>query len=393
MNLLFVSQIHPASGLVGGLRLYRFAQELSARGHRIVLLCGSTNGPGDREEGLPQRLARHDWTVPLVVAVEDPRCADTTRPALLRKARTALRLACRGGPFWHWRRNALAIAEPIRSQFRPDVTYGTFGSLDALVTARRIARKCNIPWVMDIKDPATAFIPRALRPMLMPRYRDAAAVTLNAEYQRSHNPGWVDSDATLIYSGVEVPPTDTVKHHPLQVALVGSVYHDDGLATALHGFRLWHQQTSGAATLYYFGVDSERVARIGKMVGVADAMRIEGQRPRAEFLQRCRRMAALVYVRSATGFHHKLLELAALGRPLIACPGEGNEALGLARVHSIDLSCAQDEQAVARALVRAADQSTVDTHPLINEFSWTAAATRLEQVLQNVVHYGKESDA
>lgn len=393
MNLLFVSQIHPASGLVGGLRLYRFAQELSARGHHIVLLCGSTNGPGDRAEDLPQRLAGHDWTVPLVVAVEDRRRAEATRPALLRKARTALRLACRGGPFWRWRRNALAFTESIRSQFRPDAALGTFGSLDALATARCIARQCNIPWVMDIKDPATAFIPSALRPILMPRYLDAAAVTLNAEYQRSHNPGWADANSTLIYSGVEVPLTDTQKHDPLEVALVGSVYHDDGLAAVLQGFRLWHQRTSGAATLYYFGVDSERVARIGQMVGVVDAMRIEGQLPRTEFLQRCRRMAALVYVRSATSFHHKLLELAALGRPLIACPGETDEALGLVWAHGINLTCAQHEQAVASALARAAEQPTVDTRALINEFSWAVAATRLEQVLQNVVRHDEESAA
>lgn len=393
MNLLLVSHVHPESGLVGGLRLYRLAQELAARGHRVVLLCGTLGGPGDDAGALPRRLTDHDWATPLVVAAEDRCPVASTQLAPLRKARTALRLILRGGPFWRWRRNALVFAEPMRTHFRPDVTYGTFGDLDALALAREIAKRCDVPWVMDLKDPATRFLPRALRPALMPRYRDAAAVTLNSEYQRSHNPGWADDDAILLYSGAEAPLREFVAHDPLHVALVGSIYDAANLTTFLRGFRLWRQQTSNAATLHYFGVNVEPVAQAAERVGISQVVRVEGQRPRSELLERCQRMAAIGYIRSAATFHHKLIELAALGRPLLACPGEGKEALELARRNDIDLACVQDEQAVACALDRAAAETTIDTQALINKFSWASAATRLEQVLQSVIGDRKDLGA
>lgn len=385
MRMLFVSHVHPDSGLIGGLRLYRFARELAKRGHQIVLLCGNAKRTGDNVTEFEQRLATHDWAAPLVLSVADPREPPGTLITPRHKAQTAFNLLVRGGPFWRWRKNALVFADAIQQRFRPQVCYATFGNLDALAIARTIARRASVPWVMDIKDATTSFIRPALRRFLMPRYSDAAAVTLNAEFQRSHNPGWVDARSVVIYSGVESSALadGTLDSH--QVALVGSVYDTAVLATVIRGFGAWRHHVGSDATLHYFGINGDRVRAAATAIDALDAVIVHGQVTRDALLSHCARMGALLYVRSQHGFHHKLLELAALGRPLIACPAESDEAIGLSSRHGIDLACCGSEAAISDALSRAIAQPTADTHRVTHEFSWENVSRQLEGVLTRVV--------
>lgn len=386
MRLLFVSHVHPDTGLVGAVRLNRFAQELAQRGHKVILLCGMDATKADTPATFAQRVADQDWSEPLVLAVAD---ASPIRPAskatgvrrVLSRAQTATTLLAHGGSFWRWQRAARAFHQPIKTLFAPELAYGTFVNLDALAITRDYARRFGIPWVMDIKDPASNFIPRPLQRWLMPRYRDAVAVTLNSEFQRSHNSGWVDESSTVIYSGVESAPVGSYAFDSTQVALVGSIYTDAAAAVLLRGFARWRSQVQPNATLHYFGVDGARVALVAKAAQAEEGLIVEGQVPRNDLLERCARMAALMYASHPENtFHHKLLELAAIGRPLVTSPTEGAEAQALCERFHIAHTDAATAEAVSGALTTAAATPTADMAVLCREMSWARAAEQLEDL-------------
>lgn len=386
MRLLFVNHLHPNTGLVGALRMQRFAEELATRGHQVLLLCACHEGIPDTPESFQARISNHDWTHPLLLAVRDDSFTKlqhmpTGRWRPIPRARTAAKLIFGGGPFWRWQRAARAFQTPIHEHFVPDLAYATFGNLDALAIARDYAHAGRIPWVMDIKDPASAFIPKPLAWWLMPRFRDAAAVTLNSEFQRSHNRGWADDASTVIYSGVEAPPTTGGAYDAASVALVGSIYTDEAAVTLLRGFVEWRTQHVSTATLHYFGVDGARVAAIAKAAQIDVGLIIEGQVARRDLLARCTRMAALLYAAHPQHtFHHKLLELAALGRPLVTRPAGGSEADALCARFHINHVTATTATAVCNALAAASATATANMAELISEMSWASAAARLEAV-------------
>ncbi len=389
MRMLFVNHVHPGTNLVGGLRLYRFAQELVLRGHQVILLCAAAEHHVDSLTGLQSRLAAHDWTTPLILSVRDD-----TEPAVparrngparyAARAATATRLAVHGGPFWRWRKRALAFQHVLAADFRPQVCYAAFGNLDALGIAREMAQQCGVPWVMDIKDPADRFVPRGLQRWLMSRYTDAAAVTLNSAFQMDHNKGWATGDAEVIYSGVEPRPEVDIGHDPKRVALVGSVYRDEALEVILRGFAAWRRDHCPQATLHYFGVDNARVARVADALAMVEQVAVEPQIARHKLLARCAKMAALIYVRSARTFHHKLLELAALGRPLIACPPEGSEATALAHRYEIDLTSISTVPELTEVLSQVHQRPTAPMRKLQEELSWSALSARLETIFERV---------
>ena len=61
---------------------------------------------------------------------------------------------------------------PLASAFRPEVAWGIFGNTDAWAIAQGIAREAGCPWVRDIKDQWTAFIPAPLQRLVAARYAD-----------------------------------------------------------------------------------------------------------------------------------------------------------------------------------------------------------------------------
>lgn len=390
MRLLFVNHVHPDSNLVGAVRLQRFAEELAERGHQVLLLC-ATQGQADTPATFGQRISAHDWSTPLVLSIPDDTANARRRAASpvrrpLQRARTAFDLIVHGGPFWRWQHAARAFREPIRQLFAPELAYATFGNLDALAIARDYARESAIPWVLDIKDPATNFIPRPFRGWLMRRYRDASATTLNAEFQRQHSGCWANPDATVLYSGVEASTPQTSDYDPLQVAMVGSIYSDEAATILLRGFAAWRQTAAPGATLHYFGMDTAQFKASAVHAGITGAVVAEGQVSRAHLLARCARMTALVYtVHPQHAFHHKLLELGALGRPIITSPGESPEADELCKRYGIIHSGAITADVVEAALTQATTTPTATMQALRAEMSWAAAATRLEQIFRTIL--------
>lgn len=384
MRLVLVNHLHPATGLVGSVRFWRMAEELAKLGHRVVLLCGRQDGV-DSPEDLRNRLDTHDWSTPLLVAcgpnpLLDARAGNQSSSRITGRLRTAWDLLVHGGPFWRWRLEARPFHTVLRERFDPHLCYATFGNLDALGIARDLAKVCRIPWVMDIKDPADDFLPGALRTWLMRPYRNAAAVTLNADFQRRHNPGWARRDAKVIYSGVESLPAPTLTVDEDRYALVGAVYDDRNLMHLLQGFRYCFETRARNARLVYYGKESDRVRSAAIATGLNHQVKYAGMLDRRVLLPECATAAAICYVGYPGTFHHKLLELAALGRPLIACPDESEEGWSLIRKHRIQFTGSSDPAVLREALHRAAAMPTGDTTELRQRFGWPTVARQLEEL-------------
>jgi hypothetical protein len=294
---------------------------------------------------------------------------------------TAWDLLVRGGPFWQWKRDTEPFSTIIQNNFRPELCYATFGNLDALNIARELAQRCQIPWVMDIKDPAAAFLPKCLRPLLMRRYRDANAVTLNANFQRKYNKGWCNEKTELIYSGVESCAIPDAVIDPNLFALVGAVYDDASLFRLMAVFRRHVLESNSNARIIYYGKEVERVKVAARTAGVLERVDCAGMVDRLMMLRECSTAVALFYVGYAGTFHHKLLELAALGRPLIACPDESEESRDLMTKYKHPFYAGADEHELLRAMNTARLTKSADTRQLLEDMDWSAVTTQLERVL------------
>ena len=182
MNILMVHPVHPSTPHVSAVRTWRFAQELAALGHRVVLLTATPEG----ETAACEVHSDHDWKKPLLLACASAASAEpkTHWPTSLRRVRTALRMLWQGGAAGTWLRAAVITGTRLPPAFQPDVIWCTFGQMEAVFAARQLARKLRRPWVLDLKDNWELFVPRGLRKLMAWRIRGSAAATANAESNR-----------------------------------------------------------------------------------------------------------------------------------------------------------------------------------------------------------------
>ncbi len=400
MRLVFVNHVHPDSGLVAGLRLWRFAQELAKRGHRVVFVTENiSSAPACVAGRFDQLAADHDWRAPLVLACGEVGSSrrhrssrNGAKPRLLRKVRTACDVAFRGGVFWRWRKAAERECDAILRAFAPEVVYATFGNLDALNIARGLARRGRIPWVMDVKDPLAAFVPRSLRGLVRLRYADAAAVTFNSAFQREVSGKVIHRTGPVVYSGADVADssslagTDAATSDGPFFSLVGSIYSDANALTLLDTFvtfaRARHDEGRPEPQLYYFGGDHARVRGLWERLGRPRSVVISEAIPRMSLLALCRRARANCYLASNRTFHHKLFELLAAGRPVIAFPMEWDESVEIARHAHAALRVCRTPAALREAWSHASDTSDEPGRAGLGAaLGWPRFTLELEQIL------------
>jgi glycosyltransferase involved in cell wall biosynthesis len=388
MRAIFVNHCHPDCPHVCGTRAREFANALVRQGHRLVLLTESLHrtDPPPNSETLPAMLAAHDWSTPFQLAVP-PRPSPILEalrsgrmPAPLRVAVIAYQYLVRGGMFTDWRDASERYWQPLASGFQPDVVWGVFGNTDAWAIAQGIARQARCPWVRDIKDQWTQFIPASFQKPVAARYADAAATTGLSRANLDDASGAFPGAAIVVYSGVPAAAAlspATLPETPFRVTLVGTVYDKQGLTSVAEGLR---QFIAGLDR------DAVRVSHVGTEVEVVRAafatakvpVEILGQLPFADYWRVIAASHVNVYLRStAQGWwHHKIVELLAVGRPILCCPGEIDEARTLAASVGGTLEEAADAAAVAAALER------LRSHRPIRPSDATAMAGTLIGVLQ-----------
>jgi hypothetical protein len=399
MRLVFVNHCHPDAPHVCATRVRELAAACARRGHQVVLLT-ETLPDSPAGEVAPERLAAaladHDWRLPFPLACRPlPRrwlvaAREGRLPGPLRRPLLAAAYLARSGVFTDWRDGSRPYWRPLVSTFRPEAVWGSFGNTDVLVIARAIAGLAGCPWVMDFKDPWSAFIPGPLRRPLARRFGDAAFLTaLSAQHAADAEP-WFGRTAEVVYSGIDSallaphppPPSDGSR-----LLLVGGLYARDDLDALLAGLRSWLEdlpaEDRDRVSLAYAG--GERETFRAAAAGLAGLARVEdvGYVPLADLAALAAGSVATLYVRSRTAlYQHKLLELAAMGRPAICLPPESGEAMAIAgEVGATVIGCRDPGE------VRAALAAVVRVPPpppsaaALAGYGWDAQAGRLAAVL------------
>ena len=403
MRAVFVNHCHPDCPHVCGTRAREFAQALAHQGHRIVLLTETLHreDPAVDPAMLPAALAAHDWTEPFRLAVR-PRRAPVLEslrtgrlPAALRAGVIAYQYFMRGGMFTDWRDASEAYWQPLADAFQPEVVWGIFGNTDAWAIAQGIARKADCPWVGDLKDQWTAFIPALFRASLSRRYADASAITALSRANAENAAPWFLGAMQVIYSGVSAglpPPRLATDDGRYSLALIGAIYEPTHLNILVEGLRRYCLAAGRPPRLIYVGTDSDAVKRAAECLKGLAEIDIREQLPFADYWSVISAADLNIYIRTAeTGWwHHKLVELLAARRPILCVPGEVEEAHQLARQVKGVLLDGNDAAAVAAVLDRvehgassaAALVSSVDD---IRPLAWERRSEALLGALQAVV--------
>jgi hypothetical protein len=392
MRIVIVNHCHPETPHVCATRAREFAAALTRRGHRVVLLAETLAGaaPVPPSEDV---LARHDWSQPLwLSAMPLPApLLDAQRrgqlPRILSRPLVAWHYLTGAGVFPDWREAALRQIPVLAACFRPDAVWAIFGNTECLTIAQSLARHAGCRWIIDMKDPWTSFIPAPFRRLLARRYQNAAAITALSGGHARESSVYFSSESKIVYSGIPsrmlTLPETVAPTRSLVVS--GGLYgarDAQALADGLRAF-LTNAEASGAErwTLTYAGSDSERAEQIfGPLRANAD-LRIEPFLPFDIFERLIAKASVNLYVRNpAALFQHKLFELLAAGRPIVACPPESAEARGIAlacggRLHEADS---------AGSVTKALELTTAETEQYrasLAAYSWDAQAAILENVL------------
>lgn len=398
MRLVFVNYCHPAMPHICGVRVSHFAAAMAARGHQVVLITRDLDGQpvAPLVAELAASLAAHDWAQPFHLAIAPKPSGFFSRlqagslPGGLRQLAILGAYLGAGGIFADWRAACRPYAKALAAAFQPQLAWGTFGNTDSWAVARDMARAANAPWVGDIKDYWRMFIPAPLRRVLAWRFRDVAHLTLLAGTHVDEALPYFPQAATVIYSGmpeVFLQPVAAPVPGPFTLVLSGSLYNQPTLEDFLTTLAAWGQGRN--ARLIYAGADHVRMARTSKALGLDRHWQVDihPYLPLNDLRALQVTATANVYMRSARCFHHKVIELMAMRRPVISFPGEGDEAHAIAKATGGTLLACWDGGQLRAVLDRlaAGEDFAAATAEGLARHTWAAQAAALDSCFAEVL--------
>ncbi|WP_166140905.1 glycosyltransferase family 4 protein [Methylosinus sp. RM1] len=403
MKALLVNSQHPDASHIGAVRAARFAAGLAHRGHKVVLLTPVF----DRDQSANWRhfekelLQRRDWSEPMLVTHPMPIDGATPRKgrragAVIRKATTATALVFGNGTAAARVAASRPVWRPLIEGFRPDIVWSTFGDTSNLIAARSIARLADAPWIMDLKDNWEAFVPCGLRRIVAWRFRDASRVTSNADYHARSAVRWHRRPIATIYSGVApemIASGDRGGTEKFRITLVGGTRGSPDLPRLLSDLQQWIERRPNderAKIMFcYAGGSADEVTAAVRDARLTCAIDIQKYLSLTDLGRFCQEAALNCYLWDKTTFHHKLLELLACRRPVVAYPGEHEESVALARMVGGSLCLCADSIDVAAALDDAwkswagAPRRSVSIE--VDAFSWDMMTARLETLMLEAI--------
>ncbi|OFX14505.1 MAG: hypothetical protein A2516_07120 [Alphaproteobacteria bacterium RIFOXYD12_FULL_60_8] len=409
MRILLVSQCHPDMPHVCGQRTARFAEALAKNGHKVVLLTETLNRhpTGPKPETVAHKLQAYmdDKTRRVFHLACPPSCdpflhgvRDGTFPFWARAGVIALRYFFSSSVFTDWRAGSRPYWPVLANVFQPEVCWGTFGNTEALFQARAVAQLAKCPWIMDIKDSWTNFLPEKLQAKLTERFSGAHGITaLSQAHADEAQRLWPHLTPQVIYSGIPehflnppdvVPPKDR-----FCVTLAGAVYEQASLDTFAKAFHIWllglDRSLRVGVHFSYVGTDHERVRRAFERVLGRCTSSVRPPVALEEMSALLRSSHLNVYLRSATSlWHHKIFEYLSVDRPFMVFPEEIPEAYTIvADVGGRMMSCA-DEASVIKALTEAWSQRDVLTpsvnYERLSDYTWAAQAKHMTAFFRKV---------
>ncbi len=397
MRAVFVNHCHPDTQHVCAVRAREFAQAMARRGHRVVLLT-ETLRPDDAAEApgeFARRLDAHDWAAPIGLACAPAGHAILRRqragklPSVASKLAVAVSYARRGSVFPDWGAGAAAYVPVLAQAFRPDMVWANFGNTEGLLIGRRVAAAAGCPWVADVKDYWSTFIPRPFRRRLAGIAADAAAMTaLSAGHIADVAPFFprrLTDAATVIYSGLPADfiGTGAAAPDPARVTIVGALYDDRALSALLDGIGIAGRESGLARIVDYAGDEGERIRALAAATPGIAAFRNHGYLPLARLHDLQRTARANAFIRSGPAwFQHKVPELLAAGRPVLCVPAADAETASLARAAGIPFYGCDTADDVAKALLRDDRTAAVPNAEFLRGLSWERRAEELERALE-----------
>ena len=374
MDILLINGTHPAAPHISGVRAGRFAEELARMGHRCVLICPPVPGTAAKDLG---RIAAHDWSQPLIVEADDPPPAGGSALA------TFANLLRYGGRRTGFQRNVVARGHALAADFRPQVGWATFGSLEAVTALRTLAREQHFPWIFDDKDNPDIYVPRAARLPLAWRLRGYAALQANSVLHANAARRWLGDSADVIYSGVDscfFEPHPAPEPARRYVTLVGSLYYRETVDAILSAIAEFNAASGRPpVSLIHLGSQGDWLENDH---GVE--IHIPGYVSPDEMARLCQHALANIYVFLGRTFHHKLFELFACRRPVIAYGGELPESIAEAsRLHA-PLASPTTPAALVAAL-SAAESFDPDPQMPDRFFTWPEQAAMVEAAMRRMI--------
>jgi hypothetical protein len=404
MRIVLVNHCHPDTPHICATRLREFAAALAARGHRVALvtepLRGSAAPPSARD--ISEMLKAGAAPSPMIIATPPKRrriLAALRRglwPWGIRQALIAYYYLRYGGLYADWRAGARPYVATLAADFKPDIVWGSFGSVDCWQIAQDIARASNCPWIGDLKDFWGGFIPGPLRNRLAARFRDAAAWTALSRTHAEASRSWFGPEIDIVYSGFDAnsirrakpdAPDDT-----LLLTLTGSVYGGKFLKPLFEGLANWAnskpEEIRKRLLFIYRGNAQFEVGAALARAKLPFEAKAGGFVPIDE-LQELHQIAfANLYVTNSRTFHHKAIELLAARRPILAFPPDHAEASDLAERARGSFHACRSAAHIAESLDTALAQYDAPDQPVeagLERLSWAAQAADLEKVLERVL--------
>ena len=414
MNILIFNYSHPDLPHISAKRMSYFARHLAGRGHKVVLVTRTldaevTPTKSGQSHADPQY---HDWTKPYILAVapksstylELSRSART--PAFLRRGILLfLYLFKQGRSSMDWSDQVVAQFARLDEFFKPDITWGTFGTIDTLWLAKKAANYFTVPYVIDIKDSWRYFIPK-FRKKLAAQFNDTAGITINSSFQEENSLPWFKKAANhqVIYSGLDNAVVQQLltaqSYAPVtisacRIVIVGSIYSDERFLDLIRAIDLWARKavltSTQPVTLTYAGADAVRVRQLIKSIALSVDCIVHDFLPYHDLFNLYRQAHILSYIYSERTFHHKLIELLAFNKPILTYPGESQESITLASENKGELHVCTTSNELVFTLDNISSKRN-QLRPLVNQaiidkFQWESLSKEVEHYFSTIITF------
>jgi hypothetical protein len=405
MRLVFINHCHPETPHVCATRAREFAYALSNLGHSVILL--TENLKGQAADISPNtKIQTHDFSEPLFLSTT-PRGHPLIRALRANKLPWGIRQAIiiyyyviHKGVFTDWRSGTQPYLPIIAEKFKPDLIWASFGNTDCWNIAQDLADISSCPWVPDVKDLWSSFIPNLLQNIVSRHFNNYAAITaLSTHYHSTDILKHFKTESEIIYSGFSdkyliadsLPQTKIIT-----ISLTGGIYNEPALVKMVEGLQLWvskfNEKKQSEIMIVYAGNDTAKVKSATAQLSKLCKIDIRGYLSIDKLRDLQRTSIANLYVKT-NSYHHKIIEMLSVGRPIICLPEETKEALAITESTGVSFYSCRTPEEISSALDQSIKQKTIDItkDSGLKNLTWEAQAIKLQNLFQNIINQKKSS--
>lgn len=400
MRIAIINACHPDRKHVCAFRGTTFAEILTEDGNQVLLLTPPLRetGKGINETDLKEKLRRHDWSnyCQVTGGFTDKSILPLVRngnvPTPIRQSIIAYNYLTRENIYYDWVAPSSSLLPVIADVFKPDIVWAIFGNTSCWKMGQALANAVGCPWVADIKDNWQAFVPKGLRKITARKFQDAAAYTVLSQAHGDAFALTPPKGFKTVYNGISPTLMASVKSYGDvsdlrdEILITGSLYRSGILVQLLQAILAWQRANPGTK-ISYAGGDKNILEQAMSSSNSAVDVKNLGRLSPHDLWERQRNVRINVYVRNPPNlFHHKLLELLAAGRPVLAYPGETDESHSIAKsANGLFFAC-EDQDQIHHALDQTA--STADASrdsTSLGQFSSQYQAKKLSELFSETI--------